>query len=529
MFFTSFAFVAFFALLLAGYYTVFKRVQWQFLLLASLVFYAFSGWQNLLYILATILSTYFAGLQMNRLLAGQTLYLDKHGAALSKEEVRAHKAGVKKQRRRWLVLCLVFNFGILAVVKYTNFAIYNINNLLQALGSGSRLGFWGLLLPMGISFYTFQTMGYLIDTYRSKSETAAETNVFKLALFTSFFPQLIQGPISRHKNLSKTLYGPHSFKADDFSTGLTRVLFGFFKKLVVADRLLIAVRALSAAPEEYQGIYVVLNVLLYAVTLYADFTGGIDITIGAAKMLGIEVAENFDRPFYAKSIAEYWRRWHITMGTWFKDYLFYPLSVSAPMLKLQKKSRAVLGDAVGKRISVYLCNLIVWLATGLWHGASWSFIVWGLVNGVVLLASQELSPLYKKFHASVQLSNTKGWDVFQIFRTFWLMGFIRAFDIYADVGLTLRMVGSVFTNFSLGHMLQNGLAPLGLTVGDYVVAALGVGVMIMAGVVLRRRGKGPIQNVVPRYAVYVALLFAVLIFGVYGIGYDANQFIYNQF
>lgn len=528
MYFTSLRFVVFLALVLIAYFGVFKKHQWQVLLVASFVFYAFSGWSNLLYITATIISTYVTGLGLNRLLARQNQYLQNQPQALAKTEVRSYKAQIKKRRRRLLVLCLVFNFAILAVVKYANFALINLNPLLETLGQ-KPFGMLNLVLPLGISFYTFQTMGYIIDVYRSKSETAAETNPFRLALFTSFFPQLIQGPISRYSSLSKTLYGPHPFNQQAFSWGLLRVLFGYFKKMIVADRLMIAVRTLSTSAEEYQGVYVIIAVFLYAVTLYADFTGGIDITIGIAQMLGIQVAENFNRPFYSKSIAEYWRRWHITMGTWFRDYIFYPLSVSGPMLALQKKSRAVLGNAVGKRISVYLCNLIVWFTTGLWHGASWSFIVWGLLNGVILLVSQELTPLYTKFHKAVPFSNTKAYNAFQIFRTFWLMGFIRTFDIYGQVGRTFAMVGSIFTNFNLNHLLQNGLAPLGLAPADYIVAFAAVAVMIAVGVIAARRGRQTPPATPLRYLIYVVLLFSIIIFGIYGIGYDANQFIYNQF
>lgn len=527
MYFTSLYFIVFLAVVLAGYFLVFKKYQWQFLLAASFVFYAFSGWSNLVYIALTIVSTYIAGRCMNRLLTRQNSHLAQN-QTLAKEDVRAYKASVKKQRRRWLIACLVFNFALLAIVKYADFAIFNFNSLLNLFGNFEPVGMLGLLLPLGISFYTFQTMGYIIDVYRSKDEAAAENNIFRLALFTSFFPQLIQGPISRYKDLKKTLYGPNPFNPAAFQLGLMRTLFGFFKKMVVADRLMIPVRALIAT-NEYQGIYVIVAVFLYAVTLYSDFTGGIDIAIGIAQMLGIQVTENFNRPFYSKNIAEYWRRWHITMGTWFRDYVFYPLSVSGPMLRLQKKCRAKLGEAIGKRVTVYWCNLVVWFTTGLWHGASWGFIVWGLVNGVIIIISQEFSPLYAKFHKAVPLSNTKGYNAFQIFRTFWLMSFIRAFDIYGQVGRTFAMVGSIFTNFSLGQFMQNGLAPLGLNTAGYVVAFAGVALMVIVGVVAARRGREKPLPAPARYAIYFILLFAIIIFGTYGIGYDANQFIYNQF
>jgi D-alanyl-lipoteichoic acid acyltransferase DltB (MBOAT superfamily) len=231
--------------------------------------------------------------------------------------------------------------------------------------------------------------------------------VFRLALFVSFFPQLVQGPISRYDDLSQTLYGPHAWDWTSASYGLQRILWGFFKKLVIADRILVAVNTIIRAPEEHQGFSCWSACCFYTLQLYADFTGGIDITIGSiAEVLGIRVKENFNAPFLARNITDYWRRWHISMGTWFRDYLFYPLSVSRPMLNLSRSARRKLGDALGKRVPVYLCTLIVWFATGIWHGSSWNFIVWGLLNGVVIMVSQACEPLYARFHTLVFRSRT---------------------------------------------------------------------------------------------------------------------------
>ncbi|GHV04811.1 alginate O-acetyltransferase [Clostridia bacterium] len=485
MIFTSYQFLLFLPLAVAAYYLIFRKYQWQFLLAASLVFYAFSGWQNLLYIAATIITTYIA-----------TIKMSKHG-------------GDKRKKRPWLIACLAVNLGILAVIKYAEFVV-------GIFAPPADAAFFRFALPLGLSFYTFQTLSYLIDAYRSKKPEFAERNPFKLALFTSFFPQVIQGPISRFGDLKKTLFASHKADYSDISAGAMRVLFGFFKKLVVADRLLPAVRTLTGSPDEFQGVYVLLAMFLYAITLYADFTGGIDVTIGAARLFGINLKENFDRPFYSKSISEYWRRWHITMGTWFRDYIFYPMSVSKPMLGLIKPARKLLGDHWGKRVPVYIATMVTWFATGLWHGASWNFIVWGLVNGAVILISQEFTPLYERFHKAVPIGKTAVYGAFQIFRTFWLMCFIRTFDIYADVPLTFKMFGSIVTDF------WHGWIDFGLTLTDCGVVAVCIAVMIAAG---RRKPQSPAA----RLAACGALALAILIFGMYGLGYDASQFIYNKF
>ena len=212
--------------------------------------------------------------------------------------------------------------------------------------------------------------------------------------------------------MAETLYQEHSFDAKNVCYGLQRILWGFFKKLVIADRILTAVNEIIRNPDEYAGAYVFVGMMFYALELYADFTGGIDVTIGVAEVLGIRLTENFNRPFFSKSIKEYWNRWHITMGTWFTDYIFYPISVCGPMLKLSKFSRKKLGENLGKRVPIYLSSFVVWFATGIWHGASWNFIVWGLGNWVVIMISQELEPLYAKFHAKFHLQSNRWFPAF---------------------------------------------------------------------------------------------------------------------
>ena len=430
-----------------------------------------------------------------------------------------------------MTIGIVLALGILAVVKYTNFTIHNINGILSVFGSTKRLGFLEIALPMGISFYTFQAVSYVIDVYRDRHE--AQKNFFKYALFVSFFPQLVQGPISRYGDLSKELFTPHKFSGRVLERGLQRVIWGYFKKVVIADRILTAVNALIAAPATYKGVYVFLVMMFYALELYADFTGGIDITIGIAEMLGIPVKENFERPFFSKNIAEYWRRWHITMGTWFTDYIFYPISVSGPMLKLSKWSRKHLGEKVGKRLPVYLASFIVWFTTGIWHGASWNFIVWGLGNFVVIMISQELEPLYRKFHKKVNTDGSTAYKTFQVGRTVLLMSALRLFDCYRDVPLTFKMFGTMFTTWNWKTLGSGTLMHLGLVRSDYVILGLGTILLIVVSMIGR---SGSVRDkmekkmpLVARWGIFTLLVLIILVFGAYGQGYDAAQFIYNQF
>lgn len=537
---TSFVFLLFAAATVAVYYLVPGRAQWVVLLVASVIFYAAAGGWYLPFILVTILSTYAVARVIANRAARDEAFVAAHKSDMSKEERKAYKQAGKKKRFRLLCMGLVFNFGILGVLKYTGFTLQIVNDLLGLFGL-SGVGIPSLILPLGISFYTFRTTAYLIDVYRGKCQAAV--NVAQYALFASFFPTVIQGPICRYGDLAGQLTTPHRAEWTNLSAGLLRVLWGFFKKLVVADTLMGAVKIIVGNPEGFEGLYVFLLVILYSAVIYGDFTGGIDITIGLARMLGVTLTENFNRPFSSKSTAEYWNRWHITMGSYFTDYVFYPLSICGPMQKLTKWSRAHLGKAVGMRLPVYLATLFTWFLTGLWHGASWNFIVWGLLNGVVILVSRELEPLYARFRkAAPHLAGSAFWSGFCCVRTFFLMGCIRILDCYRDVPVTARSFGSMFTNFASWGDLVSGqfLNRLKLTPAACVLVALSVTVIFLVS----RAGKddkadkagkkSPVADRLSAHpALWTAAAFAltatILICGSWGIGYDAGAFIYGIF
>ena len=530
MLFTSYGFIGFLIIVFAIYYLLPGRFQWQFLLLASYVFYFIADPRYLIFIAITSVSTFLAAKKISDKKKSFDVWFKEHKKEYEKEERKSLKAKEHSAEKKIFLICLLFNLGILAVTKYTNFTIANINSLLHTFGRADGISFVDLIIPMGISFYTFQSMGYLIDVYNGKHE--AQDNLFKFALFVSFFPQLVQGPISRYSDLSETLYSEHRFDWQTVSFGLERILWGFFKKLVIADRILVAVKAIIADPDTYTGFYAFAGAMFYALELYADFTGGIDITIGVAETMGIKVTENFIRPYFSKNIKEYWNRWHITMGTWFTDYIFYPISASQFMMKLSKKSRATLGNNLGKRVPVYLSSFIVWFTTGIWHGASWNFIVWGLGNFVVIMISQELEPFYRWFHSKFSVEGTSYWKFFQIVRTTLIMSSLRMFDCYRDVPLTIKMFKSIFSEFSISQLNADAFIGMGLTGYDYAVVFIGMLTLVIVSLLQRSgsvRGKIASLNGTLRFVLYYGLFMVTLIFGAYGIGYSASQFIYNQF
>ncbi len=532
MLFVSYEFIAFTIILFVLYYLLPKKWQWPLLLVASYVFYWIANPYYLIFIGTTTISAFAAGIMMEKAQDRCDLSIKnaKADGSYTSDLKKSLKAKAKASKWKILLISMLFNLGILAVTKYTNFVIDNINKFLS---EGSAIKAIDLIIPMGISFYTFKTVGYLIDTYRGTCK--AEKNPFKLALFVSFFPQLVQGPISRYGNLSKTLFEPHKFSEKTFTNGFIRILWGYFKKVVIADRIITGVKVLidTNATDTYYGAYVFVAMFFYAFQLYCDFTGGIDITIGIAQSLGITVEENFNLPYFSKNIKEYWNRWHITMGSWFTDYIFYPLSVDKNMLKLSKWSREHLGKFWGKRLTVYISAFLVWLATGVWHGAAWNFIVWGLMNFVVIMVSQECDPLYEKFHKKFGWKNKAWYGVFEILRTIVLMSLIRMFDCYRDVPLTFKMVGTMFYKFNWNIFVDGSLLKLGLSGADYIVLLAGLAIILTVSIYKYRTKKdirdGLYKNPWVWYGIMAILLIVTLLFGAYGHGYDATQFIYNQF
>ena len=530
MLFVSYEFVGFMILSFVLYYLVPKRFQWILLLAASYIFYFIAGIYYPIFIFTTTLTTYLIGRRLDLLNDVQASYLMEH-KEMNRDEKKQYKTAMSRRQRRCMLFCLLLNLGILAVIKYTNFAIDNVNQVLALAGSDAEVDFVDWILPMGISFYTFQSMGYLLDVYWGKVK--AQKNFFRFALFVSFFPQLVQGPISRYHDLAPTLFAEHTYDWQKVKLGLERIAWGYFKKMVIADRILIAVNYIMDDPEYYSGAWVLVGMLFYAVELYADFTGGIDITIGIAQVFGVKVTENFERPYFSKNIAEYWRRWHITMGTWFRDYIFYPMSISKSMRKLTTFTKKHLGKGAAKRLPVYIATLVTWFATGIWHGASWNFIVWGLMNGVVILISQEFDPLYEKFHEKFpKLQGNVFYHVFQIGRTFLLMCSLRLFDCYEDVPTAFAAFFSMFTDFHISALTGEEFLYFELTVADYVILAVGVAIMLLVSILQRKgsvRARLEKKPAAVRYPVYACMLLAIIMLGAYGIGYDATQFIYNQF
>lgn len=527
MYLVSYEFTAFLVALAALYYLVPGRFQWPLLLAASCLFYARGGVFYLIYPMATTAIVWFLARAIGDMTDRSRVWAKENNPG--REEKKEHNRQVKKRQRRLMTLGLLLNFGILAVLKYFNFFLENVNALLGLAGAEGELGYVNWLLPLGISYYTFQSMGYLIDVYYRKYEP--ERNPARLALFVCFFPQMVAGPVSRFDQMRDQLYTPRRFSGKNIRRGAVRMLWGYFKKLVIADRLGPAVMMIISSPETYDGIYVLAGMIGYTVWMYADFAGGMDIVLGAAQIFGIRLPENFERPFFSKSLGEFWRRWHMSLMLWLREYIFYPVSTSRFSGKLSRAAAKIAGKKAGGKAPVYMATMTVWLVAGIWHGASWNFVVWGLANGAVLLISQELTGWYRKFRDFCPFCRTRGYEVFQILRTCLLFAWLEMFEYY-PFKTVFAMSKSLLASIGAPWTGDGRFEALGLNRADLGILAAGMAFMLAVSVLQRResvRDRLERRPVPVQYGLMFGLFLLVVVTGVYGHGYDVSQFIYNQF
>ena len=530
----SIKFFLFLALLLFAYYLVPGGFQWVVLLLFSILFYYLSGGLKAgVFLSITIVTTFFAALWIDRINQELKLRLAPEGIKLSREEKKQIKAEVTVKKRRVLVLTLLLNFGILAVLKYGNFVSSNVNSVLSRF-TGARIAAVDFLLPLGISFYTFQTMGYLLDVYNGRVE--ADRSLPKFALFSSYFPQIIQGPIGKYGSLAPQLTQRHLFDPVNFRRGMLRLLWGYFKKMVIADRAaLIANEVINNFQlKGYTGFTIFIGILFYGVQMYTDFSGGIDMVMGVSEMLDIRLMENFRQPYMSLTVSEFWQRWHISLGNWMKDYLFYPIALSKSFSRMGKWMKQKVGTYYGKVVPSVLASFIVFVIVGIWHGAAWKYVFFGLYHATLTSADS----LFEKAGADLRgLLHIDGaalpWRLFQMARTLVLISFGRYFDSTPGIRVTLRMFQATFGTCNPWVLFDGSIYSAVMGHNEFFVLILAIIVLTIVdvlnekGIVLRDRISR--EGIVFRWLVYFTAITVILIFGIYGPGFDAAAFIYQQF
>lgn len=431
-------------------------------------------------------------------------------------------------KRAVMVLAVILEAGLLIRLKDMGF-------FLQLFHKEAGLpGFLDLAVPMGVSYYTVSLIGYILDTYWGTQE--AEKNPFKFLLFGSYFPLLTSGPIVRYRDTGKELFERHRFSWDRLCFAAQRILWGIFKKIVVSDRLAVLVSLVYSDPDTYQGLYVWIAMALFVLQLYTDFSGCLDVLYGVSELFGIRLPENFDLPFAAKNLSEFWRKWHITLGLWLKDYVLYPILKSSPMLWLGGKTRKLFGKKMGKKIPTWCGLFCTWFLIGFWHGGSWNYIIGvGLWQWLVIVLGELTDPFWKKVSKLLKIrTDCFSWHLFQWAKTF--VQFMLGLGLFPvnDIREGIRVYQAGFAVFNPWILFDGSLLEMGLLPVEFRILWLSVFLLVASGAVklvsgLSAREWIARQNLVFRWLVWLGLIMLVLIFGKYGSTYDAAKFIYQGF
>ena len=510
-------FAIFLLVTLFVYYLCPKKIQWICLLAANIVFYAFSGIGNFFFIIGTSLVTFLAA----KIIAGFNDFVKSQKTVLEKEDFKLlkHKVLIKKR----LVLCamLLINVGILFYLKYWRVLV------------GSKT----LILPLGISYYTLQAIGYFMDVYNLKIEK--ETNYAKFLLFISFFPQLILGPINRYGIQGIQLKSEHNFDFENIKHGVMLILYGALKKYVVANLLVTRVSAvLDGSFESLPGCVILFGILMYAIYQYADFCGGIDMFLGVAELFGIKMQPNFKQPYFSTSIANFWQRWHISLGQWMRDYVFYPIAITDTMDNFGKWCTNHLGKHFGRVLPACIANIVVFMLVGVWHGPELHFFVWGLYNGLLIAFSDLLKPVFKKVNELLHINEKAKWfHVFRIVRTFILVNIGWYFYRIVDVKQSFVYLKDTFCNFGNPMILtsQKYLKDILGSIKNFQshIILIALGTFIIFIVSLLKENKVDVyaaiqkKNIVIRWGVYYVLMILVILSFTFSSG-DAG-FMYAQY
>ena len=505
-------FLVFVAAVLLLYYVLPKSFRLWVVIAASLAFAGFLGFYTLLFVLVSAVLCYVGGL-----LSGPS----KSNAA----------------RNAATIITVVINIALLCCIKYYNvlgLAAGRLNLLFGATENSNN--FFLYAVPVGMSFYVLQTTGYILDCRWEK--ITPEKNFFKVLLFSTYFPQLMSGPMNTYANLSAEFEKAKEvkFSFERISDGAVRVAWGFFKKLVIADRAAMTVNQIFGDHVNFTGWYVPIGVLFFAIQLYCDFSGCMEVVIGVSHMLGIELPENFNCPFFAKTVREYWRRWHITLGGWLRDYLMYPLLKSAPLIKIGDWAKAKFGKKNGKKVPTYIALLILWFAVGYWHGGLWNYVIGsGILHFIYIVLGMIFEPLSKKIRPKIGADKLY-FRIFQSVRTFILMltGFVffrsatvmDAVDMYAAIfrrGAALNWANFSSSGMDLSNLIVLVIAVLILAAVDAYKYVPGEDDQPKSMIAFLRS-----KGIVVLWAAFMFLTVATLVFGMYGLGYDSGSFIYAR-
>lgn len=523
--------VGFLPISIVTYFFVPQKAKKYVLLVFSMAFFWLISGKLIAYLLLTVISVHWFGLWLERL-KNESSAAAKTIPKEEKEERKKIKSKYRTKMRAVLCFAVLLHIGALVMLKYSPFFVTNINSLLSLVHIPLTLDIPKYMIPVGLSFFSLQALSYIIDVYRGTVK--ADGNIFRLALFISFFPQIVEGPICRYSQTADALWNVKQIKYDDLAIGLQRFLYGFMKKLVIADRLNAAVKEIFDNYESFDGGIIFLGAVFYTVQLYADFSGSMDAVVGIGRIFGVKMPENFRQPFFSRTISEFWQRWHITLGTWFKDYIFYPVTMSKPMKKLTTAARKKLGNHFGPLLAGAVALFCVWFANGLWHGAAWSYIFFGMYHFALILGGSIISPAIKFINGKLHISpENPVYKAIQIIRSCLLVVigemFFRANGLKAGLAMFTRLI----THAGFTPLTKDVLTALHIDMRDIIIVCVAAAIILAVGI-FREKGidvgeKLYSKNVVVRRAVLYSLIMFIVIFGAYGAGYVPVDPMYAEF
>lgn len=505
-----------------------KRFRWTILLFASYVFFWSVSGALIAFLLVSTVSVYLIGLGVGALVkARNTACLPLVGDERAWENRRW-----TRRIRFLLAFGLVLNFGLLAACKYLAFIGVIASTLLHLLGIDVEIVPPAIAAPIGISFYTLIAVSYLVDVARGTTE--ADRNLGRVALFLSFFPQIVEGPICRYKETAGQLTRGMPVTGANLFAGSMRILWGLAKKIIIADRLNAFVKPVFEAPASYDGGIIALGAILYTVQLYCDFSGAMDVSLGTARIFDVKLPENFRQPFFSRTASEFWQRWHITLGTWFRDYVYYPISLSGPSKRLTALSRKRLGSRYGPLLASSIALLAVWLGNGLWHGAGSQYVFFGLYYFALILAGRLVDPLAQKAAAPLGIDREcVGYRAMQIARTLVIVVIGELFFRANGLQTGISMFCQIATGFTLASFADGRVLTIGMDAADFAAVGFGVVAMLLVGIA-REKGISVIDRVsaMPaacKWGTWLFLALSIIVFGAYGVGYTPVDPIYAQF
>ena len=532
---TSFLFLGFVLLTLIIYYIVPPKAQWVVLLIASIAFYVSFSVNGVFVMIATALFIWFAAVRIQKLKDENNAWFIENKKTVDKEERKAKKAYYQKKQKKYVILSVIVSIALLFLFKYYGKFALDINS---ALGTS----FWtaeNILIPLGISYYSLMLIGYVTDVYRDI--IPAEKNPLKVILFGSFFLSIMQGPFNRYGDLMPQICKTDRSRLtfEKFRYAAIRITGGYIKKLCIADQVALIANEIFNNYTNYEGLGILLGIVCFAVQLYADFSGYMDIVIGIGELFGLKLPENFKQPFFSRNMSEFWKRWHITLGLWLQDYVFYPILKSKVWKKMGKGITNKLGKEAGRRIPTYIGMLILWTLIGAWHGAGFNYVFGvGILQFLYIFLGEICNPLFVRLKKLLHINDKKlYWHIWQSIRCTLLMCFAWVFFRSATFGDAIGMIKNIFVIPRPSQLYLMYAENGGGVSGNWIIWLLFISISIVFLLfvdVLHEKGVRIRKEIIRRgflsqFAFILLCVYVLLTFGAYGNQYDSSSFIYFNF